>query len=77
VAAISLAPIGLSMLAIVEASFHAKRDFYEAGSSKRAWIVVTALFTFFYVLGSSIALYLIRVRPKVRNIEAHLTQSLS
>lgn len=47
-AAISLAPIGLFMLTIVDESFHAKRDFYEAGSSKRAWIVVTALFAFFY-----------------------------
>jgi hypothetical protein len=74
---LSLAPIGLPMLEVVDVSLHAKRDFYEAGFSKGAWIVVIALFTFFCVFGCSIAFYPIRVRPKFRKIEAPLTQSLS
>jgi hypothetical protein len=66
-----LALIGLSIWAIVDVSSHSKRDFYEAGSSKVAWIIVIALFTFLYGFGSFIAIYyLLRVRPKVLQIEA-------
>lgn len=73
-----LALVGISVWAIVDVSSHSKRDFYEAGSSKVAWIIVIAFFTFFYGFGSFIALYyLIRVRPKVLKIEARLTNSHS
>jgi uncharacterized BrkB/YihY/UPF0761 family membrane protein len=66
-----LALIGLSIWAIVDVSSHSKRDFYEAGSSKVAWIVVIAVFTFFYGFGCFIAVYyLLRVRPKVLRVEA-------
>ena len=73
-----LALIGVSIWAIVDVSSHSKRDFYEAGSSKVAWIIVIAFFTLFYGFGAFIALYyLIRVRPKVLNVEAQLTNSHS
>jgi len=73
-----LIPIGLSIWAIVDVSSHSKHDFSEAGSSKTAWIVVIALFTIFYGFGSLIAIYyLIRVRPKVRKVEARPINSLS
>jgi hypothetical protein len=73
-----LALVGLSIWAIVDVSSHSKRDFYEAGSSKVAWIVVIALFTFFYGFGSFIAIYyLIRVRPKVLRIEARMADAHS
>ncbi len=73
-----LALVGLSIWAIVEVSSHSKRDFYEAGYSKVAWIVVIALFTFFYGFGCFIALYyLIRVRPKLLSIEARPTNAHS
>ncbi len=69
-----LAFVGLSIWAIVDVSSHSKRDFYEAGSSKVAWIIVIAIFTFFYGFGCFIAIYyLIRVRPKVRKIETRTT----
>lgn len=78
VAAVPLVLFGLSIWAIVDVSSHSKRDFYEAGSSKVAWIIVIALFTFFYGFGSLIAVfYLIRVRPQVRMVEARQTESLS
>ena len=71
VVAIPLVLFGLSIWAIVDVSSHSKPDFYEVGSSKVAWIIVIALFTFFYGFGSLIAIfYLIRVRPKVRMVEA-------
>jgi hypothetical protein len=70
---IILALIGLSVWAIVDVSSHSKKDFYEAGSSKTAWIIVIAVFTFLYGFGAFIAIYyLIRVRPKVLAIEARL-----
>jgi len=73
-----LAFVGLSIWAIVDVSSHSKRDFYESGSSKVAWIIVIAIFTFFYGFGCFIAIYyLIRVRPKVRKIETRPTNSHS
>lgn len=61
---------GCSIWAIIDASSHSKRDFYEAGSSKVAWIVVIAVFTLFFSFGCLIAIYyLIRVRPRVRRID--------
>jgi hypothetical protein len=73
-----LALVGLSIWAIVDVSSHSKQDFYEAGSSKVAWIVVIALFTFCYGFGSFIAIYyLLRVRPKVLQIESRRTYSQS
>jgi hypothetical protein len=73
-----LAFVGISIWAIVDVSSHSKRDFYEAGSSKVAWIVVIALFTFLYGFGFFIALYyLIGVRPKVLQVEARQTYSNS
>jgi len=68
---------GFSNWAIIDASSHSKRDFYEAGSSKIAWIIVIALFTFFYGFGCLIAIYYLNwVRPKVRRIENRQTESL-
>jgi hypothetical protein len=70
--------IGLSIWALVDVSSHSKRDFYEAGSSKVAWIIVIAVFTFFYGFGCLIAIYyLLRVRPKVLRIEARQANSHS
>ena len=77
VGAFTFVLFGLSIWAIIDVSSHSKRDFYEAGSSKVAWIVVIALFTFFYGFGCLIAIYyLIRVRPKVRIVEVRQTGSL-
>jgi hypothetical protein len=71
-----LALFGLSIWAIIDASLHSKRDFFEAGSSKVAWIIVIAIFTVFFGFGTLIAIYyLIRVRPKVLMIEAGLSNS--
>lgn len=71
VAIIPLVLLGLSIWAIVDVSSHSKRDFYEAGSSKVAWIIVISVSTFFYGFGSLIAIYyLIRVRRKVCMVEA-------
>ncbi len=73
-----LALLGTSIWAIVDVSSHSKRDFYEAGSSKTAWIVVIAVFTFFYGFGVFIALYyLIRVRPKVLTAGIRFKSSLN
>jgi hypothetical protein len=59
----------MSILAIVDVSSHSKEDFYEAGSSKVAWIVVISAFTVFYGFGTLIAVYyLTRVRPKVNRV---------
>ncbi|MHB8379762.1 MAG: DUF2516 family protein [Acidimicrobiales bacterium] len=78
IAAIPLVLFGLSIWAIVDVSSHSKGDFYQAGSSKVAWIIVIALFTFFYGFGSFIAIfYLIRVRPKVRKVEARSPESFN
>ena len=78
VAVLPLVVFGLSIWAIVDVSSHSKRDFYEAGSSKTAWIVMIALFTLLYGFGCLIAIYyLIRVRPKVRMIEIRQSESLS
>ena len=66
----------LSIWAIVDVASHSKRDFYEAGYSRTAWIIVIAVFTFFYGFGSFTAIYyLIRVRPKVLKIEARVTNA--
>ena len=68
--------LGLSIWAIVDVSSHSKQDFYTAGSSKVAWIIVIALFTVFYGFGSLIAIYyLVRVRPKVRKAEERSTDA--
>jgi general stress protein CsbA len=62
--------LGMSIWAIVDVSSHSKEDFYSAGSSKTAWIIVIAVFTVFYGFGSLIAIYyLLRVRPKVLEVE--------
>jgi hypothetical protein len=75
---IILTLIGVSVWAIVDVASHSKRDFYEAGSSKTAWIIVIAVFTFFYGFGVVIAIYyLIGVRPKVLTIEARSASSQS
>lgn len=67
---IPLGFLGLSIYAIVDVSSHSRVDFYEAGSSKAAWIVVIGVFTLFYGFGCLIAAYyLIAVRPKVLRIE--------
>jgi hypothetical protein len=68
--------LGLSIWAIVDVASHSKSDFYEAGYSRTAWIIVIAVFTFFYGFGTFIAIYyLIRVRPKVLKIEARVANS--
>ena len=68
--------LSLSVWAIVDVASHSKRDFYEAGYSRTAWIIVIAVFTFLYGFGTLTALYyLIRVRPKVLKIEARLTNT--
>ena len=73
---IILTLIGLSVWAFADVSSHSKRDFYEAGSSKTTWIIVIAVFTFFYGFGVFIAIYyLIRVRPKVLTIETRPASS--
>jgi hypothetical protein len=65
-----MALLVVSILAIVDVASHSKGDFYAAGYSKTAWIVVIALFTLFYGFGSFIAIYyLVAVRPKVLLIE--------
>jgi hypothetical protein len=69
-----MALLGFSIWAIVDVSSRSKQDFYTAGSSKVAWIIVIALFTVFYGFGSLIAIYyLVRVRPKVRKVEERST----
>ena len=66
-----LALLGISIWALVDVSSHSKEDFYSAGSSKVAWIIVIALLTVFYGLGSLIAIYyFLAVRPKVLTVEA-------
>jgi hypothetical protein len=70
--------LSLSVWAIVDVASHSKRDFYEAGYSRTAWIIVIAVFTFFYGFGAFTALfYLIRVRPKVLKVEARLANTRS
>jgi hypothetical protein len=65
-----VALLGISIWAIVDVASHSKQDFYSAGSSKTAWIIVIVLFTVFYGFGSLIAIYyLVRVRPKVQRVE--------
>jgi general stress protein CsbA len=65
-----VALVGISIWAIVDVASHSKEDFYSAGSSKTAWIVVIALFTVVYGFGSLIAIYyLVWVRPKVQRVE--------
>jgi hypothetical protein len=61
----------LAIFAIIDASSHSKEDFYVAGYSKTAWILVIAIATLFSGFGVILAAYyLIAVRPKVRRIEA-------
>jgi hypothetical protein len=68
---IPLGFLGLSIYAIVDVSSHSKVDFYVAGYSRTAWIVVIGLLTLLYGFGSLIAVYyLIVVRPKVVRVEA-------
>jgi hypothetical protein len=68
---IPLCFLGFSIFAIVDASSHSKLDFYAAGYSKTAWIVVIGVFTLFYGFGClNAAYYLIAVRPKIVRIEA-------
>ncbi len=63
--------IALSIWAIVDVSSHSNTDFYEAGYSKTAWIIVIAFLTFVFDCGFFIAIYyLIVVRPKLRKVEA-------
>jgi hypothetical protein len=63
--------LGLSIFALVDVSSHSKVDFYAAGYSRTAWIVVIGAFTLFYGFGCLIAAYyLIAVRPRVLRIEA-------
>jgi hypothetical protein len=70
--------LSLSVWAIVDVASHSKRDFYEAGYSRTAWIIVIAVFTFFYGFGTLTAIYyLIRVRPKVLKVEARLANTRS
>ncbi|HWD96942.1 MAG TPA: hypothetical protein VG246_11025 [Acidimicrobiales bacterium] len=62
--------LGLSIFAVVDVASHSKEDFFDAGYSKTAWIVVICVFTLFYGFGCLIAaFYLIAVRPKVARIE--------
>src|SRR5664280_633545 len=61
--------LAMSIWALADVSSHTKEDFYEAGSSKIAWIAVISVFTVFYGFGSLIAVYyLTRVRPKVTRV---------
>jgi len=63
--------LGLSIWAIVDVSSHSSVDFYAAGYSRTAWIVVIGVFTLLYGFGCFIgAYYLIAVRPKVMRVEA-------
>ena len=63
--------IAISIWAIVDVSSHSNMDFYEAGYSKTAWIIVIALLTFVFDCGFFTAVYyLIRVRPKLHRVEA-------
>jgi hypothetical protein len=66
---IPLCFLGLSIYAIVDVSSHSKVEFYEAGYSKTAWIVVIGFFTLFYGFGCLIAAYyMVAIRPKVVRI---------
>jgi general stress protein CsbA len=63
--------LALSIVAIVDVASHSNVDFYAAGYSRTAWIVVIGVFTLFFGFGSlTAAYYLIAVRPKVRRIES-------
>src|ERR1700722_15350933 len=62
--------IAVPIWAIVDVSTHSNTDFYEAGYSKTAWIIVIALLTFVFDCGFFTAIYyLIRVRPKLHRVE--------
>ncbi len=68
---IPLGFVGLSVVAVVDVCSHSKVDFYAAGYSRTAWVVVIGALTLFYGFGClNAAYYLIAVRPKVRQIEA-------
>jgi hypothetical protein len=68
---IPLAFLALSIIAIVDVSSHSKVDFYAAGYSKIAWIVIIGVLTLFYGFGClNAAYYLIAVRPKILRVEA-------
>jgi len=75
---IPLSFFGFSVFVIVDVASHSKVDFYDAGYSRTAWIVVIEVFTLFYGFGCLIAIYyLIAVRPTVLRIEAaHWSRSL-
>jgi cellobiose-specific phosphotransferase system component IIC len=60
----------LSVYAIIDIASHSRVDFYRAGYSKTAWIVVICVCTLFWGFGVfNAAYYLIAVRPKVRRVE--------
>ena len=63
--------LALSIFAIVDVASHSNVDFYAAGYSRTAWIVIIGVFTLFFGFGCiTAAYYLIAVRPKVLRIEA-------
>jgi hypothetical protein len=49
--AVPLCFLGLSIYAVVDVSSHSKAEFYAAGYSKTARIVVIVVFTLFYGFG--------------------------
>ncbi len=73
---IPLCFLGLSIVAIVDICSHSKADFYAAGYSKVAWVVVIGTLTLFYGFGClDAAYYLIAVKPKVQRIETSRRRS--
>jgi hypothetical protein len=63
--------LALSIFAIVDISSHSREDFYVAGYSKTAWILVIAVATVCTGFGALVAVYyLIAARPKVLRVEA-------
>jgi hypothetical protein len=63
--------LAMSIFAIVDIESHSRQDFYVAGYSKTAWILVIVLATLCTGFGALIsAYYLIAARPKVLRVEA-------
>jgi hypothetical protein len=63
--------LGMSIFAIVDISSHSREDFYVAGYSKTAWLLVIAIATVCTGFGAIIsAYYLIAARPKVLRVES-------
>lgn len=63
--------LAMSIFAIIDISSHSRHDFYVAGYSKTAWMLVIVIATLCTGFGALIsAYYLIAARPKVLRVEA-------